>query len=602
MVYKYDTSGAPAGNFDLATNNSDATGITTDGTKIWVVNKGDVGPQEEDDDDDDEDHEKGVKRRVVYEYNIDGSVMSALPIDLIAPTTETLYNYDTNRDNDPGLFIKKSKKGLTETDVEKFQPWRTVPLAKNLVILGDVYLTVFSAIKDFEDGKEGKVDIFLRDRDPTGAYTELARTTITDDNWQRGSDTFIRQTVVMPSVDHTIPLGNELEVRFTARKSGGHDMWFAYDTETYPALLNITNEFRIGGTPLLFLHNNPTPPTGDTLSPGQFFKLSGGNSDPAGLTLGPASVPESRFLVVDKSDDKVYRYELSGALTGSFALVSANNDAEGITTDGSSIWVVDKGDKVVYEYDLLSGASLGSFNLTNANGDPKGITSDGITIWVVDKEDKVVYKYDITGASIGSFALVSDNGDADGIATDGISAWVVDKKDKRVYRYNLSGTSEGSFAMTHPDEKGSGITTDGTNIWIIDKENDAIREYTTEGVLRESSWLPMDLTVPTATTRFNYDTDRDNDAGLLIRKSKNGLLETDPRKFQAWRTTPLSEDLSIDEDSVVDFWSAIKNLVMFPLTHVLICARLESIRERLVLWTSIARETLTEIFPLTMPA
>ena len=52
----------------------------------------------------------------------------------------------------------------------------------------------------------------------------------------------------------------------------------------------------------------------------------------------------------------------------------------------------------------------------------------------------------------------------------------------------------------------------------------------------------------------------------------------------------------------LDFGWYPKTRVMFPLTHVIICAKLESVRERLILWTSIARETLTETFPLTMPA
>ena len=43
-------------------------------------------------------------------------------------------------------------------------------------------------------------------------------------------------------------------------------------------------------------------------------------------------------------------------------------------------------------------------------------------------------------------------------------------------------------------------------------------------------------------------------------------------------------------------------LEMFPLAHVNICARLESTRERLTSCKSIAQKTLTEIFPLTMPA
>ena len=71
--------------------------------------------------------------------------------------------------------------------------------------------------------------------------------------------------------------------------------------------------------------------------------------------------------------------------------------------------------------------------------------------------------------------------------------------------------------------------------------------------------LPMDSVTPTAETLFNYATDHDNAPGLLIQKTSLGLAETDPRKFQAWRTATLTGDLVIEEDSVFDFWASSKN-------------------------------------------
>lgn len=46
------------------------------------------------------------------------------------------------------------------------------------------------------------------------------------------------------------------------------------------------------------------------------------------------------FLVVDKPDEKVYKYDSSGTANGSFDLTSVNSDPRGITTDGSSVLVM----------------------------------------------------------------------------------------------------------------------------------------------------------------------------------------------------------------------------------------------------------------------
>ena len=74
--------------------------------------------------------------------------------------------------------------------------------------------------------------------------------------------------------------------------------------------------------------------------------------------------------MVDKPDEKVYKYDSSSTANGSFDLTSVNSDPRGITTDGSSVWVVDKGDDKVYRYDI-SGTSLDNFDLGSANTTPE---------------------------------------------------------------------------------------------------------------------------------------------------------------------------------------------------------------------------------------
>ena len=48
--------------------------------------------------------------------------------------------------------------------------------------------------------------------------------------------------------------------------------------------------------------------------------------------------------------------------------------------------------------------------------------------------------------------------------------------------------------------------------------------------------LPLAKTPPTATTLYNYDTDRDTSAGLQILAGGSGASESDLTKHQPWRT------------------------------------------------------------------
>ena len=71
--------------------------------------------------------------------------------------------------------------------------------------------------------------------------------------------------------------------------------------------------------------------------------------------------------------------------------------------------------------------------------------------------------------------------------------------------------------------------------------------------------LPLDTTVPTATTLYNYDQDRDGLAGLLVGKGGIGASESDATKYQNWQTPVLAADLTINGAAQLHFWSAMKD-------------------------------------------
>ena len=71
--------------------------------------------------------------------------------------------------------------------------------------------------------------------------------------------------------------------------------------------------------------------------------------------------------------------------------------------------------------------------------------------------------------------------------------------------------------------------------------------------------LPMSATPPTAAKLFNYDNDRDSASGVQILKGGNGANESNPLKYQAWRSGALAGGMIISGDATIDFWAGIKD-------------------------------------------
>jgi hypothetical protein len=157
-----------------------------------------------------------------------------LPLDDEAPTATTLRNYDSNRDAFPGRMVAKGGSGANESDLTKYQNWRSDPLPASAVINGQVKVTFFSAMKDFAQNKRGNVTVFLRAYNGS-SYQQLCQGNLTDANWQGGSNTWVSKTITFSCNNVTIPAGQRLEVKIVVGNNAGGDMWFAYDTTAYQA-------------------------------------------------------------------------------------------------------------------------------------------------------------------------------------------------------------------------------------------------------------------------------------------------------------------------------------------------------------------------------
>ncbi|MCP4960603.1 MAG: hypothetical protein GY925_15210 [Actinomycetia bacterium] len=165
----------------------------------------------------------------------DTSSQDLLPLDTSAPTATSLYNYDTDRDSFAGLVIAKGS-GLGETDLVKIQRWMYTP-AGDLTLSTTVQLTISTAMKDFSSGKNGSVEAGLYDCTIAGtSCTLFASGTVTQNPWPSTWQDII---IDFGAISHTIPAGRALVVKLVVDGGSGDNLWFAYDTTTYQARLDL---------------------------------------------------------------------------------------------------------------------------------------------------------------------------------------------------------------------------------------------------------------------------------------------------------------------------------------------------------------------------
>lgn len=118
-------------------------------------------------------------------------------------------------------------------------------------------------------------------------------------------------------------------------------------------------------------------------------------------TVEDITIVGNDVYIVDSGLDKVFKFSgganlLSGSHSAgsSFSLNSNNLNSTGIVSNGSRFWVTDKSSDKVFVYNM-SGQLQGSWNLDSANGRASGITYDPTStdLWVTDYDDGVIYRY-----------------------------------------------------------------------------------------------------------------------------------------------------------------------------------------------------------------
>jgi sugar lactone lactonase YvrE len=198
--------------------------------------------------------------------------------------------------------------------------------------------------------------------------------------------------------------------------------------------------------------------------------------------------------------------------TGSAALF---NTPSGITTDGSNLYVADKGNNAIRKIVIatgqvttLAGAGWQTFGSADGIGSaatfhfPRGVVTDGTNLYVADTYSEKIRKIVISSATVttlagsGTQAYTDGTGIAasfnwpTGITTDGTNLYVTSQNAgshnvrKVVISSGVVTTIAGNAYAQATDGVGTaasfynpnGITSDGTNLYVADFNNNKIRK------------------------------------------------------------------------------------------------------------------------------
>jgi hypothetical protein len=196
----------------------------------------------------------------------------------------------------------------------------------------------------------------------------------------------------------------------------------------------------------------------------------------------------TKFIVVDNSADKAFRYQAGGTFVSQSSLNSGNLNSRGVAAspDGSTLWVLDKNKKVFVYNAAMS--LLGSWTANGLNT-PTGIAVSGADVWIVDSGNDRAHRYAGAASRLSgstsptSFKLGAGNTNPQDIATDGIKVWVVHSgSPDRMYVYQASNFQAlGNWTIDSANKTPTGLAIDPTgasnSLWTVDAGTDRVYEY-----------------------------------------------------------------------------------------------------------------------------
>ena len=193
---------------------------------------------------------------------------------------------------------------------------------------------------------------------------------------------------------------------------------------------------------------------------------------------------ETYRVRINRGVDTTFGWKADDDLDGLIA--AGQQQAAGIWSNGTTIWVTDPGNKrlTAYNRDGTRNSSE-DFNALaeGQNAQPAGIWSNGTTMWVADGHLGNLYAYNMsdkqrdTTKDIRTFILYPG-----GVWSDGTTIWVLNTQNATILAFNISSRSldsakEFNTLVAASNQTPRGIWSDRTTMWVADAFGDKVYAY-----------------------------------------------------------------------------------------------------------------------------
>jgi len=181
---------------------------------------------------------------------------------------------------------------------------------------------------------------------------------------------------------------------------------------------------------------------------------------------------------VFEDDVSVYPDATSTFFSNEQFPTSPESNPQGITWDGTSLWVVGQASGDYVRQYNTAGVEQSNFRVDSQETNPLGITWDGSYLWVTGDTGNDVTKWSTAGVYQNvSFSVANADGNPTGITWDGTYFWIVGAATKKVYKFSSSGVYQGVSFSTLTETSPQDVTWDGTNFWVVGNVLDQVKKY-----------------------------------------------------------------------------------------------------------------------------
>jgi len=144
------------------------------------------------------------------------------------------------------------------------------------------------------------------------------------------------------------------------------------------------------------------------------------------------------FYMVGTQNDKVYKFNSAGVFQSDFSIASQTTTAKGIGFDGTYLYVLSGNGSAstIHKYDISGTYQNVVYTITAQDNNAQGITWDGSFFWVCGRQNNSLYKFSAAGVYAGVTLSVAAQGTRPtGVVFADSAYWVVDDTANGVYKY-----------------------------------------------------------------------------------------------------------------------------------------------------------------------